>query len=320
MQTAAIAPLPDELVLLIIGFVPIGHILPFRTVSRFIKQHIDNSVLHSYLYRTHLFALIGWAPVTEASADESTYGHRLLKFSFSHLEDFPEPAPRNALWDGSRAVFRPDADWFKEGRTLDNLLAPGIQTFEIRSWPCWKDYHPEPDQQADWFIQLDHAALDLDSGITTYWCDYWFGWNPGYFKFDDAAMTVTLGWRIVLRNLLVMETEITRRIREQDGPDPLYHFDDSDEEELIAEVNPAPTYTWGPIEDYIRQFRRDNFFRYLDCGHCKDDEVGKGILRSPKTFGRSQYSGWGPESVTHKEVKSYEESAMKIIMELREKR
>jgi len=186
-------------------------------------------------------------------------------------------------------------------------------------WLIDEDYHAAADESAHWFLELDRVALNLDSSVTTKDpTDYYdHTWEPGYFAFNRDALTVTFDWRIVLRNFLVMETEIIRRIRELDGPDPLYRFEDSDSS-AILEVNPSPTYTYGPVEDYIRACRRDTFFRALDHTGPKDYEVDRGILRLPKLFNGHNYEGWKPPNSHHEDVKRYEDPAMEIIMELRQ--
>ncbi|KAH3974391.1 hypothetical protein HBI25_123660 [Parastagonospora nodorum] len=310
-QNGTVIRLPNEILLLIISFIPIDHILSFRTVSRTIRNHIDNAVLLSYLYRARIVA-----NADHQSANNSASKHVLLKFNFLHMEKFPKSGRPHALWEGSHAVFQVDEKWIENDENYRHWNTRGTSSLK---WLSDEDYHAVADESADWFVELDRVALDLDSGVTTKDpTDYYdHTWRPGYFAFNRDALTVTFDWRIVLRNFLVMETEITRRIREQDGPDPLYHFDE-DDGSPIPQVNPSPTYTYGPVADYIRACRRDTFFRVLDHTGPKDYEVDRGILRLPKLFGGHNYEGWGPPNYHHEAVKRHEDPAMEIIMDLRQ--
>lgn len=306
--------LPNEILLHIIGSVPLDHILSFRTVSRAIRDHIDNVVLLSCLHRARVVAY-----VDQQTANESASKYVLLKFHFSHLENFSKSGQLHALWEGSRAVFQVDKEWIENNENCKHWNTRRTSSLEWADWLRDEDYHAAADRSAEWFLELDGVALDLDSGVTTKDPTDNFDhlWRPGYFAFNRDALTVMFDWRIVLRNFLVMETEITRRIRELDGPNPLYHFEDDDSSPILL-VNPSPTYTYGPVEDYIRACRRDTFFRALVHTHGKDYEVDRGILRLPKLFGGHNYEGWGPPNSHHEDVQRYEDPAMEIIMELRQ--
>ena len=81
----------NEIILLIISSIPVDHILSFRTVSRMIRDHIDNAVLLLYLYRSRVVAY-----VDQQTVNESASKYVLLKFSLSHLENFPKSGQLHA--------------------------------------------------------------------------------------------------------------------------------------------------------------------------------------------------------------------------------
>lgn len=93
--TRALPYLPAELVLLIIENVPADHILPFRTLCRSIRTHIDTTVFTSYL---HHMKLIGHV---------STFNSALVTFNYSHI--FEPPNTKSS--PPSHAVFRVDSQW-----------------------------------------------------------------------------------------------------------------------------------------------------------------------------------------------------------------
>jgi hypothetical protein len=307
--------LPTELLLLIIDFIPVDHILPLRTVCRSVKKHIDTSVLHSYLCRTTIAA--DFVPVSHNTFGplSQEVGLSLMKFTYSHIENKSSSRTQPAS-ETSRAVFRVLPQWLD---AYNRVRASSVLTEEDTGDYLYvneEEYRPEADECPVWFVQLDHIALDLDTGTTTRDDPdgHYYTWNPGYFRFETAALTVTIDWKLMLRNFLVMAAEIQRRKIHATGIVP----DLAEEHANVTEhVPPVPVYTYGSEEDFIRDSRRDYFWRLLDTMQPKDYNVDQGLIRLPRLFGQENWAEWGDPSGTAQLIQSYEDHALRNIMALR---
>ncbi|OAL05489.1 hypothetical protein IQ06DRAFT_210716 [Phaeosphaeriaceae sp. SRC1lsM3a] len=274
--------MPIELVLITIGFVPADHILPFRSVCRLIKEHIDTSVFKSYLQRMVIAGYEeGPPPWTrdDGISRETLDALPSVKFSYSHLAD---TAQCPSVPDGC-AVFNVDPQWFA-------MFDPGAVA------------------SMEWFIQMDHIALELDTGVTSInrQHTHLYNWSPGYFNYDRHAMTITVDWRLSLRNMLIMEAEIARKMcvhEANSGRNVDNKF------ETLEHPNES-RFTYGPIEDYVRLARREHEWRYVYMGLGTRYDIRHPLYRLMGLFGQPRCHV--------SELLDHEDGAVRIIMALRQ--
>lgn len=303
---------PIELALIIVDNIPVDHILPLRGLCHGIKEHIDNKVLYSYLCRTTIAA--DFVPLTsevfETLPEKDAAHINLMKFVFLHTEDDTGNRARPA-WERSHAVFNVSPQWLDAFNRACARSDEPPGDLEDCLYIKEEEYRPEADESPSWFVQLDCIAFDLDTGITTRDGpeSRYYSWTPGHFHFDVNALTVTIDWRIMLRNLLVTAAEIERRKLVFKPPQ---YFNGEG-----ALVDDGPVFTFGPEEDFIRDFRRDYLWRLLDTMHPKDYNTDRGLIRLPRLFGQRDWDGWGEHNANARLIKYNEDCALKSIMQLR---
>lgn len=285
--------IPTELLLLIIDHVAAEHILPFRAVCRSIKEHIDNFISKAYLQR---MTIIGYEPLFEPSArfqglcEEIAKALPFVNFNYSHLAD----TSRNSAIPEGRAVFNIDPrwlamykPWLDSTRLLESKKNKSLYLLEHTLEPVEEWKGPTISDDPTWFICLDNIALMLDLGTTksedSDGCCY--TWSLEHFYLDHKAMTVTVDWRLVLRNMLVEEAEISRRVRAHAHKGDNGDF--ADEESKAADQSLVSKFTYGPLEDHIRAVHREYTSRYYDVrGPEYEEEVWHPLNRHKGLFGQ----------------------------------
>jgi hypothetical protein len=248
--------------------------------------------------------------VFQTLPEEDAAHMKLMKFFFSHTEN--DSGTRvQPVWQGTRAVFNVSPQWLDAYNRVCARSAEPPEDMEDCLYIKEEEYRPEADEAPSWFIQLDYIAFDLDTGMTTRDGpeSRYYSWTPGYFQFDVNALTVTIDWRIMLRNLLITAAEIERR---KSVFKPPQYFNGKG-----ALVDDGPIFTFGPEEDFIRDFRRDYLWRLLDTMHPKDYNTDRGLIRLPRLFGQRDWDGWGEPSDNARLIKNYEDYALETIMMLR---
>lgn len=190
--------LPTEFLLNIIEFIPVEHILPFRTVSRWVQTHIDTRVLLSYIRRIKLhgpLSSLGQA-IFDALNPEDAACLSNITASFSHLQNAKSDA-RRPVWESTYAVLRIDPMWLETHRHVAHMLDP---------------IPPSSDVFFHWCIQLDHTAQALEfsgeTDVTTY-AQRVDIYSKG-FHVDIDAWTVRIDWRKMLWPLLKKEVHVRR--------------------------------------------------------------------------------------------------------------
>jgi hypothetical protein len=100
---------------LIVGFIPVDHIIELRTVSRLIKNHNENSVRYSCIKHRILFEclVLFTDPLFEGVNTQDSHGLSLVKFNFSHLETNGETYVYQPMWEAPHVVFQLDSQWLE---------------------------------------------------------------------------------------------------------------------------------------------------------------------------------------------------------------
>lgn len=132
---------------------------------------------------------------------------------------------------------------------------------------------PQLVSRSNWFIQLDHIALEVDAGVTTYdhtMCKHMHDPNAAKFDIQPTTKSVLVNPQLTLRNMLVREAEIARRAHASEAScgrnlDKMRHADD------ISESR----FTYGPLNDHIHATRREYLARFIikrkELWHCLND-------------------------------------------------
>jgi len=311
--------LPVEIVLLIVNFIPIDHILPFRAISRSIRTQIDTHVLYSYLHRIRLEGLVASPNASTFSSLERQDAIYLssITASFSHLEDgllqhdsnVNDSRQRKAIWNGTHAVFRLDAHWLTIHNRVRHRLPQAFQSpTELLSH--LGQIHPshlvEP---MKWCITLDHAAQELDLG----------GQRPGTwiprFMPDFDLWTVRVEWRRMLWMFLRKEAEIARRIRQRSVP-----IERRFEQRQRAGKDQSghAGFLFSHEESCARAVRRECQRRSLDLQDSYEQKVVHELQGLDSLIPlRGQPQSHGPLSFEQTFLRAIEDAAMEVIMRLR---
>lgn len=212
--------LPLEIIFMVVDNVPLDHIIPLRAVCPPVRYHIDRHVLFAFLRRTNLIctideptdqmgrALDGPVPAAVAQLED-------LQASFSHLERHQGASicttDRGPPWDGTHAIFRIDTNWLA---TFNHLRSAYRDlSFAIPGWKSPRqrfEFLVGPDQRSNWYMQVDHAASDLDLNITD--STLFPRHSKNHFLVDLNSGTIRVEWKRMLWTFLERETRVTRRL------------------------------------------------------------------------------------------------------------
>jgi hypothetical protein len=192
--------IPIEIFFRVLNFVPIDHILQFRTLCRAARDEIDTRMLYSYIRRTKLPSCPSRSAVEHAALE---YNNLLALLrgtaTFSHLAPNSSPSISSPIWAGTHAVFQFDAGWISAYREMCALATLfSSQTMDAIKGDFRKPFSPH--YTPVWYAQLDNAVLDLD-----------VRWWPGdpLQTFDLYNGTLSIPWRRMLKSFLVAETKIS---------------------------------------------------------------------------------------------------------------
>jgi hypothetical protein len=215
-------PLPAELLLRILEYVPVDYILDWRVVCRGFRDAIDGRILYHHLQRTQLVGYLGprnmW-PLQNLT-DEQYDRMQFLYADFQHVEDIGSielrPLHSNPIWCSKYAVFKIDYSYFGANPKLYDANLEYDSTIEYAD-AIWNNAlnrlelagTEEGFGSLRWCVKLDHAVLDVD-----------FPLDAARKSFDIVInlhnATIKVAWKDMLWSFLKTEGAL-RRMLDQVG-------------------------------------------------------------------------------------------------------
>ncbi|KAF9699972.1 hypothetical protein EKO04_002077 [Ascochyta lentis] len=246
-KISTLPPLPAELLLHILEYVPVCHILDWRLVCRGFRDAIDGRVLYHHLRRTQLIGYLGQrtsANMITLSDDVYERLH-LVPADFVSVEGLQGDSHRTQQsgppWASTHAVFKIDSQWC---RTYE-LCNTGAN-FPSKSRLLRQVTTCRADQGFGtliWAISLDAAVLDLE-----------FPFAPDRRNFDlsvDPEGTVRVEWKPMLSLFIKTETALRR----------------------LEEKKRGSKATFSHAEDCLRAVRRQRLHAALDPNNKIDRHI-----------------------------------------------
>lgn len=172
---SSVTYLPAELLLLILEYVPVGHILDWRLVCRGFRDAIDGRILHHHLQRTQLVGYSGprtlW-PLSSLTNEQ--YDHmQFLCAKFLRVEPSgatqEQGTQKGPIWGSTNAVFKIDYSKFGARPGFGDPQDGHDSTIEYAS-TIWYNTKSRLELAGSeegfgtlrWCIRLNYAVLDLD--------------------------------------------------------------------------------------------------------------------------------------------------------------
>jgi hypothetical protein len=221
-STSAATPLPAEIILRILEYVPVDHVLDWRLVCHGFRDALDGRILYHHLQRTQLVGYLGprnmW-PLQNLT-DEQYDRMKFLYANFQHVEDIGSNETRtlqsSPIWCSKYAVFKIDYSNFGANPEVYDAGLEYDGTIEYAD-AIWNNALNRLELEGTeegfgtlrWCIKLDHAVLDLD-----------FPLDATRTSFDIAinlhSGTIKVAWKEMLFRFLKSEAEL-RRMLDQVG-------------------------------------------------------------------------------------------------------
>ncbi|KAH7384183.1 hypothetical protein DE146DRAFT_622149 [Phaeosphaeria sp. MPI-PUGE-AT-0046c] len=262
--------LPAEILLLILEYVPAGHVLDWRLVCRGFRDAIDGRILHHHVQRTQLVSYLGprtlW-PLQNLT-NEQYDRMQFLCATFVHVEHpgttQEQTAHKGPVWGSTHAVFKIDYSKFGAKPGFDDAQDGYDSTIEYAS-TIWRNAQSRLELAGSeegfgtlrWCTRLDYAVLDLDFPLEA-------SRNSYDLHVDLDKGTIRVAWKKMLFDFLKTE----RALR------------------CLLEEKLDSRFTYNHFEDCFREVRRRRLHAALDPESKVDRHLKWSLRLLRPLFGR----------------------------------